>query len=138
MKIINRSILFFSLFYASSCAAEETPDLSTLPNITISNFPIIDGSDSTDPLRDLLMCKILGFEYKWERRPFTQNPEADIKEIIPNYTCSDSEWRHLENVCLKHSNTHQSFINLIDDRVELVIAARSISRYEKRMLRKRM
>lgn len=31
---------------------------------------------------------------------------------------------------MKHSNTHQSFIILIDDKVELVIAARSISRDE--------
>ncbi len=62
--------LFVSLICASSCTAEETPSVSPLPDITINNFPIIDGSDSTDPLRDLLMCKILGFDYKWERRPF--------------------------------------------------------------------
>lgn len=106
-------------------------DVVSLHDITINDFPIIDGSDSTDPLRDLLMCKVLGFEYKWERRPFTQDPKADIKEIIPQYTCSEDERQHLETVCLKHSNTHQSFINLIDDKVELVIAARSISRDEK-------
>lgn len=131
MRIINRNILFLSLICASSCAAEETPDLSQLPNISISDFPIIDGSDSTDPLRDLLMCKILGFGYKWERRPFTQDPEADIKEIMPEYTCSESDRIYLESTCLKHSNTHQSYINLIDDKVELVIAARSTSRDEK-------
>lgn len=131
MRLIQNSVIFLCLTCASSCAAEETPELSPLPGITINNFPVIDGSDSTDPLRDLLMCKILGFEYKWERRPFTQDPQADIKEIIPEYTCSDAEWRYLENVCLKHSNTHQSFINLIDAKVELVIAARSISRDEK-------
>ncbi len=123
--------LFLSLICASSCTAEETPSISPLPDITINNFPIIDGSDSTDPLRDLLMCKILGFDYKWERRPFTQDPDADIKEIIPEYTCSDAERSYLESHCLKHSNTHQSSINLIDDKVELVIAARSISRDEK-------
>ena len=131
MQLYHKLVVFMSVACFSSCSSEEIPDITTLPDITINNFPIIDGSDSTDPLRDLLMCKILGFEYKWERRPFTQEPEADIKEIIPEYTCSDSEWRHLENVCLKHSNTHQSYINLIDDKVELVIAARSISRDEK-------
>lgn len=120
-----------SLICASSCAAEDTPDQTLLPNININNFPVIDGSDSTDPLRDLLMCKVLGFGYKWERRPFTQDPQADIKEIIPEYTCSEADWRYLESTCLKHSNTHQSYINLIDGKVELVIAARSISRDEK-------
>ena len=131
MRIIKKLFIYLSLACTCSCGSEETPDISPLPNITISNFPVIDGSDSTDPLRDLLMCKILGFGYRWERRPFTQDPQADIKEIIPEYTCSDSEWIHLENVCLKHSNTHQSYINLIDNKVELVIAARSISRDEK-------
>lgn len=103
------------------------PSASPLPNITISNFPVIDGSDSTDPLRDLLMCKILGFGYKWERS-FTN---LVTKEIRPQYTCSAAEREHLEFNCLKHSNTHQSYINLIDGQVELVIAARSISRDEK-------
>ena len=116
-----------SVVCISSCSTEEIPDITPLPDITIDNFPVIDGSDSTDPLRDLLMCKILGFEYKWERSFLN----LVTKEIIPQYNCLDSEWRHLENICLKHSNTHQSFKNLIDDKVELVIAARSISRDEK-------
>ena len=131
MKLINKSVFLLCLACVSSCSAEDTPDVSPLPNITINSFPVIDGSDSTDPLRDLLMCKILGFGYKWERRPFTQEQEADIKEVIPEYTCSESDRIYLENTCLKHSNTHQSYINLIDDKVELVIAARSISRDEK-------
>ncbi len=131
MKTIKKTVFLLWLACVSSCSAEDTPDTSPLPNITVNNFPIIDGSDSTDPLRDLLMCKILGFEYKWERRPFTQDPQADIKEIIPEYTCTKSESQYLESTCLKHSNTHQSYINLIDDKVELVIAARSISRDEK-------
>lgn len=131
MNILNRSIFILSLLSAFSCASEASPEVPLIPDITIENFPIIDGSDSTDPLRDILMCRILGFDYKWERRPFTQDPQADIKEVIPEYTCSDEEWRRLENVCLKHSNTHQSYINLIDEKVELVIAARFISRDER-------
>lgn len=131
MNALNKSILILSLVCAVSCSSEEYSEVPLIPDITIDNFPIIDGSDSTDPLRDILMCRILGFDYKWERRPFTQDPQADIKEVIPEYTCSDEEWRHLEDVCLKHSNTHQSYINLIDDKVELVIAARFVSRDER-------
>lgn len=131
MKLIKKTVFLLCLTCVSSCSAEDTPDTSPHPDITINNFPVIDGSDSTDPLRDLLMCKILGFGYKWERRPFTQDPEADIKEIIPEYTCSEADRKYMERTCLKHSNTHQSYINLIDDKVELVIAARSISRDEK-------
>lgn len=129
MKLIHKSVLFLFSLFVFSCSTEDTPDLSPLPDITVSNFPIIDGSDSTDPLRDILMCRILGYRYSWERRPFS--PGDDLKWIIPEPTCSDSEWLHLKDDCLKHSNTHQSYINLIDDKVELVIAARSISRDEK-------
>ncbi len=128
MKLIQKSVIFLFSLCVFSCSNEDTP-VSPLPDITVSNFPIIDGSDSTDPLRDIIMCRILGYRYSWERRPFS--PGDDLKWIIPEPTCSDSEWLHLKDVCLKHSNTHQSYINLIDDKVELVIAARSISRDEK-------
>lgn len=130
MTFITKTLLFLSLISVISCSAQETPSASPISDITIDNFPIIDGSDSTDPLRTILMCKILGFNYKWERRPFTQEPGADIKMIVPEYTCSEDERIYLSTHCLKQSNTHISFMNLIDDKVELVIAARSISRDE--------
>ena len=129
MKLIQKSLIFLFSLCVFSCSNEDTPYPSPLPDITVDNFPIIDGSDSTDPLRDILMCRILGFKYRWDRRPFS--PGDDIKWILSERTCSDSEWIHLRDDCLKHSNTHQSYINLIDDKVELVIAARSISRDEK-------
>lgn len=128
MKNFILPILFIACAFMTACSNEdEPPSVSPLPNITIGNFPIIDGSDSTDPLRSLLMCKILGFEYKWHRSLVN----LVSREIMPEYTCSESEREHLKFDCLQHSNTHQSYINLIDDQVELVIAARSISRDEK-------
>lgn len=99
-----------------------------IEGISISNFPIIDGSDSTEPLRSLLMCKLLGFDYVWERSPFVQY--AGPKSIIPQYTCLQEEWRHLEINCLQRNNTHPSFVKLIDGDVEVIFTARSISRDE--------
>ncbi len=115
----------------SSCSTDDTPNPPQDLGINVTNFPVIDGSDSTDPLRTILMCKVLGFDYSWERRRFTLDPNADIKTVIPEYTCSDEARINIITHCLKHSNTHQSFMNLIDDKVELVIAARSISRDER-------
>ena len=40
-------------------------NIINLPGVTINNFPIIDGSDLTEPLRRILMCKLLGFDYEW-------------------------------------------------------------------------
>lgn len=72
----------FELICASSCSAEETPSVSPIPDIIIHNFPIIDGPDSTDSLRIILICKIHGIDYSCIGRPFTQKTEADIKKMI--------------------------------------------------------
>lgn len=124
---------FCFLVLFASCKTEDEPvDYEIgIEGLTVANFPVIDGSDSTTPLRLILMCKLLGFDYEWARRPFTQDPEADIKVIIPNFSCTVEEQHHLSTACMLYSNTHQSFVNLIDDKVELILTARSISRDEK-------
>ena len=42
--------------------------------LTAMNFPIMDGSDSTEPLRLIIMCKLLGLDYEWCGSPFLQEP----------------------------------------------------------------
>ena len=125
-------IILLSFFSILSCRGEdETTIPASLRDVTISNFPVIDGSDSTSPLRLILMCKLLGFDYKWQSSPFIQNPEEAPKQVEPKFTCTEDETRELLTKRLLNSNTHQSFVNLIDDKVEMIITARSISRDEK-------
>ena len=125
-------IILLSFLSLSSCNGEDNTDISQMfSDITVSNFPVIDGSDSTSPLRYILMCKLLGFDYEWQSSPFIQNPEEAPKQVEPHYACSEEEVRELIIHRLLNSNTHQSFVNLIDDKVELIITARSISRDEK-------
>ena len=125
-------IIILSFLSLSSCNGEDNTDISQMfSDITVSNFPVIDGSDSTSPLRYILMCKLLGFDYEWQSSPFIQNPEEAPKQVEPHYACSEEEVRELMIHRLLNSNTHQSFVNLIDDKVELIITARSISRDEK-------
>lgn len=121
-------IILLSLFPILPCNGEDNTELK---DITVCNFPIIDGSDSTSPLRYILMCKLLGFDYEWQASPFVQNPDEAPKQVMPIYTCSEEEMRELRTKRLLNSNTHQSFVNLIDDKVEVIITARSISRDEK-------
>lgn len=135
LRIMSIILLCFIMSFAS-CNADETNDeyvdyKNGIEGLTVMNFPIIDGSDSTEPLRFILMCKLLGFDYKWVRRPFTQDPDADIKQVNPNFDCTEEERYYLLTECMLRSNTHQSFINLIDGKVELIMTARSISRDEK-------
>ena len=114
-----------------SCNANDDIEqtLVGIDGISISNFPIIDGSDSTSPLRTILMCKLLGYDYIWERMMFAQYG-GDAKRVMPQYTCSEEEEHHIRVNCLFQSNTHPSFLKLIDGEVEVIFTARSISRDE--------
>ena len=128
----KRLIILLSFFSILSCRGEDEMTIpASLRDVTISNFPVIDGSNSTSPLRYILMCKLLGFDYEWQSSPFIQNPEEAPKQVEPKFTCTEDERRELLTKRLLNSNTHQSFVNLIDDKVEMIITARSISRDEK-------
>jgi len=125
-------LILLSVFSVLLCKGENnTSSTASLKDITVSNFPILDGSDSTSPLRYILMCKLLGFDYEWQASPFIQNPDEAPKQVMPIYSCSEEEERELRTKRLLNSNTHKSFVNLIDDKVEVIITARSISRDEK-------
>lgn len=131
MNYIYLCIVSLLLLSSTSCSGDDINRVSpVLEGMTPENFPICDGSDSTEPLRDILMCRILGFQYKWERySPFLQDPTRAKQEVRPVYACSDSQ-RALIEKKMQKSNTHQSYMNLIDGNVELVLAARAASRDE--------
>ena len=76
------------------------------------------------------MSKLLGFDYEWQKSIFVHKEEAP-NWVMPSYTGDMDEIRELRVNRLKNSNTHGSFVNLIEDKVELIITARSISRDEK-------
>ena len=120
-------IILLFLFPILCCKA-----IDGFEDITPSNFPVIDGSDSTEPLRLILMSKLLGFDYEWRKSIFGgQKPEEHAYEVAPKYTGDKDEIRDLRVNRLLDSNTHGSFVNLINNKVELIITARSISRDEK-------
>ena len=129
-------IVSLFLMFSTSCSGDDTNNVSpVLEGMSPENFPVLDGSDSTEPLRDILMCRIFGFRYKWERySPFLQDPTRAKQEVRPVYACSDSQ-RALIEKKMQKSNTHQSYMNLIDGKVELVIAARAASRDENKYAR---
>ena len=118
-------VILLFLIPALSCKA-----VHGFNDITISNFPIIDGSDSTEPLRLILMSKLLGFDYEWISSPFVV-PEEAPNWVMPKYNGDREKIRELKVNRLLNSNTHGSFLKLIEDKVELIVTARSISRDEK-------
>lgn len=99
---------------------------------TLENAPVTDGSDSTEPLRTLLLFRLLGLECNW----MFESTYYLVWKIAPDWyplwsNISEEERKDFQRFWL-NNNTHQSFVELIDNNDELIITARGISRDEKK------
>jgi phosphate transport system substrate-binding protein len=100
------------------------PQLKIIEGFTFDNYPKVDGSTSAEPLNILIACKLLGIRHQW-----VQNLEDGLWGIEPvlklrkNY----SKFWNL----IKTSQTHQSFIKLVDKEADITISARKMSPDEK-------
>ena len=104
----------------------EKPTATT--TLSLSNAPIIDGSDSTEPLRNLLMCRLLGIDCQWRQRLQTDGTWC----VIPQWhSLSDEDNKTLQRI-LENRNTHDSFVSLIDGENGIIITARGVSRDEQK------
>lgn len=133
------TLLFTAIVLLASCGNDdneeskppivgelEKPTATT--TMTLSNAPIMDGSDSTQPLRNLLMCRLLGIDGKWSASPlsilfFSQG-------FFPTYKDLSQDDINKLSLILQNRNTHQSFVSLIDGDNDIIITARGISRDE--------
>ena len=104
----------------------DKPTATTMLNL--SNAPIIDGSDSTEPLRNLLMCRLLGIDCQWRQNLATDGTWG----VAPQWhSLSDEDKKILQQI-LQNRNTHGSFVSLIDGDNDIIITARDISRDEQK------
>jgi phosphate transport system substrate-binding protein len=109
----------------SSCDKEKNCESEQgILEITVNNYPRVDGSTSTEPLNILIACKLLGWDYEWRQfgegtgfwgiRPIADNiPENFFYERVQS------------------SQTHYSIKNLIDNNTDIIISARKMSADEK-------
>jgi len=96
-----------------------------IAGLTIDNYPSVDGSTSTEPLNILIACKLLDIIYRWESPPLL----GDFSWGVQPYFKDNSSEKFREKV--KSSQTHESFINLIDKKADLILSARTMSSDEK-------
>jgi len=127
MKANNLTIclIFLTILIVVSCEKINT-DSPYIDGLSIENYPIIDGSTSTLPLNRVIACELLGLNYQWQENKnsssgSTWSIEPEIKSSLK---------QKLDNLVLS-SQTHNSFINLIDNKVNIALAARSMSPDEK-------
>ena len=134
MKLWRIAFMMLAAFSLASCSSEDNNDNevantdlerpTATTQLTLENAPVMDGSDSTEPLRSLLMCRLLGIEYEWRQRLQT-NATWGVIPLWHNNETKDAVQRILQN-----RNTHGSFVSLIDGDNDIIITARGISRDE--------
>ncbi len=122
---IITALLFFVLSIFTSCEKINT-DSPYIDGLSINNYPIIDGSTSTLPLNRVIACELLGLNYEWQEN--TISPSSSTWGIEPKIKGS---LKQKFDKRVLSSQTHNSFINLIDDKVNIALAARSMSPDEK-------
>jgi len=99
------------------------PQLKIVEGFTFDNYPRVDGSTSTYPLTVLIACKLLGTRYQWNR-------DSDGLWTISPILKSEYNVKRLWEK-IKVSQTHQSFIKLIDNQTDFILSARTMSPDEK-------
>jgi len=100
------------------CDKGELFEAEFIKGLTLNNYPKVDGSTSTLPLNTVVACELLGINYSWEK----EHPNLQEWKIEPDLKRSGKFWNKI-----KSSQTHQSFINLIDKNTDLVLSARKMS-----------
>jgi phosphate transport system substrate-binding protein len=91
---------------------------SVIEGLTVHNYPKADGSTSTEPLNAIIACKLFNIDYKWI------GTADGTRHVEPNLNKNDTD-KFLK--LFKSSQTHQSFINLIDKKADLILTARKMS-----------
>jgi phosphate transport system substrate-binding protein len=123
MKKLNLLIWVVLALVFVSCEKETIDDLFVINGITMENYPKIDGSTTTIGLQNLIACKLLGYKYGWSDQLFMWD---GAYAISPTENVPDRYWE-----CVTTSKTHDSFINLIDEKVDFILTARVMSDDEK-------
>ena len=132
MKKIYIFILL-TLLCSSICRADNPPKLLLDgEKVDINNIPIIDGLYSTYSLRSLIIAKLLGVGYFWYVHPPVGSGQGYLKLEIETYYAYNSEEMDFIRSRLPYNNiTHNSFLNLIENKSDLIIIQRKISDEEK-------
>lgn len=112
------------------CGDDETNgndiDSPYIQGLTLANYPRVDGSTSTEPLNKIIASRLLGIDYKWE--DISSNGFYFTRGVVPQIS---GNLRNIFDDKIKSSQTHNSFINLINGNADIILSARSMSADER-------
>jgi ABC-type phosphate transport system substrate-binding protein len=104
------------------CCSESNQNSPNIKTIS-SNYPLVDGSTSTNPLSVLLACKIFGISYEWKMPPGSE------RTVFPSHGGNPFKAKFIEDN-IKHHGTHDAYMNLAMKKVDLIFVARGPSERE--------
>ena len=128
-----------AVFLAMACGPLHNPDYGDVEDfditgLTLDNFPFIDCSTSTSPLRDIVMFSMLDIPWTWGLDVVSGSQYA-IWFGLPKGMEQGSEEHKAFAARIhqldKYSGSHGAYINLIDGISPVIIDSRDISRNEK-------
>ena len=134
------TLLCTVLLMAGLCACEhiDSPDFEEVADfeiagLTLDNFPFIDCSTSTSPLRDILMYEMLDIPWRWGL-DIVSGPNYKVWFLLPDGMIQGSA-EHIAfadriHALWKSSGSHGAYVNLIDGTCRVIIDSRDISRNE--------
>ena len=126
------------LLLAGSCETFTTPDPDEVEDfeiagLSLENFPFIDCSTSTSPLRNIVMYSLLGISWQWGFDVVSGSQYAVWFSLPEGMEIGSDE--HKAFVGRIHeldgsSGSHGAYVNLIDGSCDVIIDSRDISRNE--------
>ena len=144
-----RYFLFLAVLAVAACKEPlnfdfEDPDAVddfTIEGLSMDNFPFIDCSTSTSPLRDMVMYTLLDIPYSWgldvvsgsQYAIWFHTPEGIVNGSAEHIAFTNK--LHFD-LC-RSSGSHGAYVNLIDGVSGVIIDSRDISRNEVKYAREK-
>lgn len=122
--LLSLAAVIFALVLVNCDNKDDDNSTLFIDGLTEENYPLIDGSTSTEPLQTLIACKLFNVGYSWvfytydHRYPYHLIPDADVNSGAAQFITN--------NACY-HTGTHPSFERLIRNSADLILVARTAS-----------
>jgi phosphate transport system substrate-binding protein len=104
-----------------------------IDGLTIDNYPVVDGSTSTNPLNNIIAARLLGYRYNWTRGTIWgvgfQPYDVYIRGLYDELGQEAADGFYAAK--LKCTQTHNAITGLIDGQNDLIIVARKMSADER-------
>ena len=138
---MKKIILLFLFLLPVACGKMAEPYVDpyaendfAITGLTLDNFPFMDCSTSTSPLRDMVMYHLLGIPYAWGLNVVSGSQYAVTFLLPEGMEQGSEEHKKMADILNKRlrrsSGSHGAYVNLIDGTTGVIIDSRDISRNE--------